>query len=212
MSSTTPSTASRRTLQRAAGALVVALLVVGSASYFIYPPARQAAARQADNLLEMLEARSPGVRETGELTKIKAERPQLADEPVPEERALGKVFGAPPPNGLADHLEPPTYSLIDGGGDTSVVPPALTIADFAPTGTSAGPVFGPPVAGNLILPPGGGGAIASPPVNPVVPTPETPAVPEPSTWSVLIAGFAMCAAAMRKRRWQALSGHQVPCA
>jgi hypothetical protein len=30
--------------------------------------------------------------------------------------------------------------------------------------------------------------------------PEVPAVPEPSTWAILIVGLAFCAGAMRRRR------------
>ncbi|TCJ32188.1 PEP-CTERM sorting domain-containing protein [Parafrankia sp. BMG5.11] len=67
------------------------------------------------------------------------------------------------------------------------------------------PLFG---GGGFIVPPSGGNA-AVPPQFPPPTTgnpgiqPDVPAVPEPSTWIILIVGFAICAGAMRRQRLHA---------
>ena len=148
----------------------------------------------------MLAERSPGARLEGALASLKHKR-----QAVLHERALPKVRGpypgyealAGPPPGppVAPPLELPLYTAV-AGAPIPLIPPI---------GNSGGP----PVLYNIPLPGGGGGGGAflapiaqSTPEVPTVPvTPVTQsAVPEPSTWTMMILGFGLIGRMLGRRR------------
>lgn len=201
----------------AAGAALVA--TAGAVSSFVFPEATEALTTQARDLASLLDARSPGEREVGELTKTKGDtRSQgkmvAADTPAPapEERALGKVF-QPRSSGTQTPVLSTQYdaSFVD---PMSGVPLSL-LGPLPELQSGSTPVLSPPLfgGGGFIVPPGGGNAAVPPQVpppatgNPGI-QPEVPAVPEPSTWIILIVGFAICAGAMRRQRLYAPGLHQ----
>lgn len=187
------------------------LVTVGIGGGLMMPEAAKSVARQAQDLAGLISARSPGERKVGELTKTKSaaagrqSSPNLVkDESPPQERALGKVFrpaagndqGVPIP-GL---LDSPLNDALTGIPTGLISGPLAFIPGNGFPGS--GSAFSPPGfgGGGLFLPPAGGTALAPPPESPSSPAaPELSAVPEPSTWIVLIVGFALCAASMRKR-------------
>ena len=148
----------------------------------------------------MLAERSPGERPEGALASLKHKR-----EAMLHQRALPKVRGpypayealaGPPPSPpIAPPPELPLYTAV-AGAPVLLIPPATP---------------GPPVLSNIPLPGGGGGGgggAFSPPVvqsTPQVPTvPVIPvtqaAVPEPSTWTTMILGFALIGRVFGRRR------------
>jgi hypothetical protein len=157
----------------------------------------------------MLGARSPGSRTVAELTKIKPEGPPTGapsgiPPESPEERALGKIFPPQPesagPPGTVPLILPLYESLAERPLALVFAPPAAGV------GTGGGSLPPPAPGGAILLPPGGLAPTAPPTVTaPPVVTPEVPAVPEPATWAILLVGFAMCGAALRRPRTSA--GH-----
>ncbi|NTZ42123.1 PEPxxWA-CTERM sorting domain-containing protein [Altererythrobacter sp. SALINAS58] len=163
----------------------------------------------------LLEARSPGERTTAELTKAKL-RDRGAAVPsksaqVPTERVLGKIFlpemGNQPAASSKELLSLPTLFL----------PPAeMPIADegtgqlisFFPSGPvfGGGGGFGPPSfiggggSGGGGSGGGGGGGGSGGGIPSIPPPDQIPAVPEPSTWVLMLIGAAMCGASMRRQR------------
>jgi hypothetical protein len=152
----------------------------------------------------MLDKRSPGERTSGALASLKHKR-----QAVVHERALAKVrrpgplanlVGTPliPPVTPPPALPTPLYNLV-AGGPPVLVPPAAIVPGGPPNGG------GPPIF-TAISPPGGGGGgvIVPPPVltsTPVVPeVPVTSAVPEPTTWAMMLVGLALIGRALRRRR------------
>ena len=154
----------------------------------------------------MIADRSPGERSQGSLATLKPKR-----QSAPHEHALAKVRGPVPPAS-------PFAALVSG----PPVPPIVTLPTapaplfnlvsglpvvVPPTAIAAG---GPPV----VTPPsnvipggpgggGGGGGVIVPPsvVTPLAPvTPVTPAVPEPTTWAMMLVGFALMGRAIRRGR------------
>jgi hypothetical protein len=163
----------------------------------------------AQHLLAMLDARSPGEREKGELTSTK---PAAAVADSPRQRALGKTFPPKPtpteqlakaivpsppapPDQIVPPVAPPTLA--------EVVAPAAPFA--APNLASVGPaIFGVGGIGGGGAPggaPGGGGSAPGGDTAVVTPTPPvTSAVPEPGTWLMMLVGFGMIGSAMPRRR------------
>jgi hypothetical protein len=153
--------------------------------------------------LSVLSKRSPGARSSAALNqtkKPKSAHPQRAQELAdvfPKERVLSNVRTRAPviPDGAEQYtnalLTTPVSSIGDG-----------TIADFgglpgggAPTGGFISP-FNPGGVGFL---PGGGGGGGGGGV-PITPgLPPIPAVPEPTTWLMVIAGLFAVGAALRAR-------------
>jgi hypothetical protein len=149
--------------------------------------------------MALLDARSPGVRTAGELTKTKHKRVLAERETAPKgvPKNLAEVLAAPiselgpldisPPSELATILPP--------SGDV-LVPPA------------GGGVIFPPPGGGVLVPPGGGdtppGGGDNPPGGGDQPpgggdTPP-PALPEPGTWMTMILGFGLIGWALRRSR------------
>jgi PEP-CTERM motif-containing protein len=158
------------------------------------------------SVADMLAGRSPGERAEGTLANLKHRKlAALHERALPKVRRpaaasplAGIVGAAPVPP--AEELPPPAaplYNVVAGGPGASIAAP--------PSGS--GPVVFPAIP----PPPGGGGGViipppaitppVTPPVTPpiVIPPPPAGAVPEPSTWAMMILGFAMIGRALRVR-------------
>lgn len=165
-----------------------------------------------DAVARILALRSPGERAEARLRQSKAAKKvppteKTVTEVPDEDRILGKIF---PPRTSENLVETPEELIASLGP-----PPVQFPTDglLVPAQTPAPPV---PVAG-FFVPDfigggggaggggsnggggGGGGSGGSPPDGTPV-TPPVAAVPEPETWALLIFGFALCGAAMRRRR------------
>jgi hypothetical protein len=154
-----------------------------------------------DTVASLLESRSPGERAEGALASLKHRRTAL------HQRALPKVR-RPPASPLAGIVGaapiPPVLPPVTPGPLYNVVGPPPPVALSPPVGPGGGsPGGGFP---GILLPGGGGGGIVipppaiTPPVTPVVPvTPVTPGIPEPSTWAMMLLGFAMIGSAVARK-------------
>lgn len=202
-----------RTMRMAAGGLAC-LVAIASAPLAVTTLGEHGVAlpglASAQQVMSLLDARSPGERTKGELSKTKVER--LAS---PRARALGKVFPPQPtpterlaqvivPNPPAPIVEaippvppavPPALGeVISPSGLIASAPLALGSALLG--GSFGGGLVGPPPGGG-----GGGGGITPPPTGTTPPPVDTvaPAVPEPGTWLMMLLGFGMIGSAMRGR-------------
>jgi hypothetical protein len=158
-----------------------------------------AGARLIRDSLELLGQRSPGQRQAGALIKSKGGPVEKLHAAEPSQRALGKIFASP-----ADNIE----DLLAGPHPPFLGEP-LMIGPPIPLELDLGDSIGPP---NTYMAPGPGTFISggpggeSPGIE--VPTPAA-AVPEPSTWALMLLGFGMCGYALRRRRQQELSAKEV---
>ncbi len=159
------------------------------------------ALQETGDALKSFIGRSPGERGSTDILKGKAERIGPVKEKVgvadkPEQRALGKVFDKPSES-ITDTAAPqPVVTFLpDDAGGFSVPPPGLG----SPIGRT-GPIFSAPIIGGIgggVIGGGGGGGGSSGP--PPSPPPVTSPVPEPSTWALLLLGFGLLGASMRRR-------------
>lgn len=168
-----------------------------------YNAAAARAVRPADPD-SLFDARSPGSRRYGMLINNKQPRTGFDVGPLAE-RVLTSVRrhpGAPVLPGDTPVVAP--YSGIDGGIDpTPLQPTGIALLDDAiPAGT--GGIFVPTeqAVGGVLPSPGGGSGGPGTGDTPsdgdtVVPL---PAVPEPTTWAMLVLGFFAIGATMR--RWR----------
>jgi len=170
--------------------------------------------------LDYLLTRSPGERDDTKLSPVKGKGASGKTTEAPEQRALGKIFDTPPGSDLSDP-EPTTFetamsTLPIGPLEEIATAPLGQPSDVGGTGNSPGaspsPLFLVPVANG-----GGGGGGGSaddedadtgdpetgedegdpaPPPSVEVPS----AVPEPSTWMLLVLGIGFVGAAMRRTR------------
>ena len=153
--------------------------------------AQAAAIQVGQSVASIFSGRSPGERARGTLTNLKHKRSVALHE-----RALPKIRPAPPVNQLASLVAPPPVA-------PAVVPPPVAPL-FTPV--TKGPAAGVPIAQSAPIifpamsPPPGGGFIVppltgqvTPPVTTTVtpPPPQAPAVPEPSSWMMMLVGFGM---------------------
>jgi hypothetical protein len=180
----------RHRILGAAAALAFALTSALGVASFTGTDLAGAAATRAQNLMELLDKRSPGQRTEGQLTKTKSHHRMLADRlPAPDVNApveLAQMI-APPPSGLVP---------VDVGA------PSPELSFLAPP-QPAGAIFFPPQGGT----PGGGGGPrggccgeGTPPGTPTTPTP--PAVPEPGTWMTMLFGFGLIGWVLRRQKLQ----------
>lgn len=157
------------------------------------------AVAQAENILGLLEGRSPGERTFALLTKKSPGTPGNRGEspPADVERGLGKVFPPQPESPELAFLIPPELLLPGPMSEPEFSGPIEPLDEITvPAGAGS---FAPP--GGIFLPPGGG-FVSAPPEEGGNPPPQStaPAVPEPSTWAMMLIGFGLCAAAMRSKR------------
>lgn len=150
---------------------------------------------------DILAGRSPGERLAGVLANLKHKRaPALHQRALPKIRRpvnpLGAIVAAPSaPLVVAPPAETPLYNVVNG----TPTPVPVVAATPAP-----GEV--PVVFPGFTPPPGGGGGFVTPPivqvppVTPPITPPTTPGVPEPSTWAMMLLGFAFIGQALRNRR------------
>ena len=159
--------------------------------------------QQTSDALNSFIGRSPGERGATDILKGKARRAGLDNEgtPVstnPAQRALGKIFDNPADNLIAASTpEPVVVSFPDGifGAPIASSSGAVAPVTGGSGGGGGGGIGGIGGGGGGIGGGGGGGgAIAGPaPVPPVI-----SAVPEPSTWALLIFGFGAIGASLRR--------------
>ena len=166
------------------------------------------------SMLDVLGLRSPGERSKGELADSKAHAHRLASyhrHPSPHQRALAKVrppqlIPLSPPS---DVTTAPVANALTSAPD--VGPPAV-VQQLAPVippviGTGPGGGFLPgggfPSGGGF--PPGGGNLPPPPPP----PPPPPSAVPEPSTWALMLLGFWGIGSSLRRRPKTLIPAHGV---
>lgn len=171
-------------------------------------PAVSAMAIKALSVMALLDLRSPGTRTAGQLTSSKPvqaralPRMRSVAPPAqgPQQRALGKIFppltAAIPGSDLVVPFPSPVafnFDDLPSAALGTAIPSALSSA--------AGPFGVTPGGGG-----GGGGGGASPeqPGAVIVDLPVT-AVPEPSTWFMMIVGFGLCGLLLRRSRSPASS-------
>lgn len=153
----------------------------------------------APDVESILDSRSPGQRRYGWLLNNKPDRLAFSAEDPPSERVLPATRRRPA--GGADVPSTPDSPLTTLDFMPDAVVPSSDIGDLAVPGAIGG--IGPgstPIIGGIPGPGGGGsGGSDNTPGNPVTPTPVT-AVPEPSSWAMLVLGFATLGTFMRRRK------------
>jgi hypothetical protein len=141
-----------------------------------------AAAVRAESLADLLSQRSPGERTAAQLTKTKRARALAKMHARPrsttaatEPSELAKIL-VPPPAEVSLNIAPPVPMA-------SLFMPPMELASSSPGGGSF--IVAPPEGGGGVSPPGGGPE--SFPNEPREPVPS--AVPEPSSWALMLLGF-----------------------
>lgn len=188
----------------AAGTVLAGAGLVTAVSSGMFSSSPATAARSPAYVADpesLLDARSPGDRRYGWLVNTKPARFAADDRESPTERVLSSVRHRPPvANVLGGPLpvDGPVTGIDATPEGAQVFPNPEGLSDpvqvtgfGAPLAASGGTVGGGgvlPASGGF-----GGGSTANPSV-------VVPGVPEASTWAMLILGFAMTGAAMRKRR------------
>jgi hypothetical protein len=155
-----------------------------------------------DTVASLFESRSPGERAEGALASLKHKRhPALHQRALPKVRRppasplAGIVGAAPIPPVLPPVTPGPLYNVVNGG---PAAPVALSPPPVGPGGFFPGLPL-PGGGGGIIVPPP---AIVTPPITPPVTPPvipSTPGVPEPSTWAMMLLGFAMIGSAVARK-------------
>lgn len=162
--------------------------------------ATQSTNRAAD-LISMFDARSPGSRRYGWLVQTKQPRTGF-DVGPPFERVLTTGRRRPSSPDIPSAV-PPIIPYIPVGDVFDNMPPVSIEPDLpntvGPVGFGSG--FGPtaPVVGGVLPGPGGGSNNGNTPGSGDTGVTPLPAVPEPATWAMFIAGFFGIGAAMRRR-------------
>lgn len=185
------------------GALL--LLLVGAA--LLPRDATHFASGQVQSVLAMLNLRSPGARAAGNLADSK---PRLASD-APNQRALGKTFAPPQQRALGKIFSP--QDVAARGAETPFAPPYQPdVLDSAniPVTPFLGPLGAPSGGGGAggggggggadSGGPGGGGGGGGPIGGELPPGSPVGAVPEPSTWLLMIVAFGLCGTMLRRRR------------
>jgi len=153
----------------------------------------------------LLNARSPGTRTEAELIKSKQRERRSGSPGGPlTERVRGKVFPpvtdvplvATPEEFLGQYFpadlgpELPDFGVGELGG---APPEYVGFKGTSGSGSSGGSGGG---GGGSSGGGSGGGSGGQPPLPPA----QIPAVPEPSTWALMLMGAAMCGAVMRRQK------------
>ena len=157
----------------------------------------------ANNLLDMLDQRSPGARTEGQLTKTKRQH-ALARMRGPAAHVQAPAAAPPlaPPELAAILMDVPQPLPVEIAAAPLLQvdlgpPPLLGRVIGSPGGSSIATPGGPGGGGGG--PPGGDTPQTIPTEQPHVPVIDTPAVPEPSTWASMLLGFAVIGWRVRRR-------------
>jgi hypothetical protein len=184
-----------------AGAIALLLLSATSVTLPVLSGDGGTVFAQTSDAIDRFMGRSPGERGETDLLKGKARKiaDRLLGRPAgdgePEQRALGKIFDTPPEeslNQLAPAPDPAPFAEPLPAAGTP-----LGSTGGVPGGTGGG--F-PGFPGGIVpvVPPGPPVTPIDPPTPP--PPPPVPAVPEPGTWALMLIGFGLCGAALRRRK------------
>ncbi|WP_246450666.1 PEPxxWA-CTERM sorting domain-containing protein [Sphingomonas rhizophila] len=174
-------------------AIAAGLMTVGTAPVAINILAKHGVdvpgASSVQSIMALLDQRSPGERTKGELTKTKRQYRVLSSASWPA---------------VAKTLPPAMPQAVEGSPFLPPeAPPEFQLASFAPGSISPPVTFGGGGGsggggGGGCCGSGGGGGGNTPTDNPG--TPPVPAVPEPSTWAMLLIGFGAIGSALRRQR------------
>jgi hypothetical protein len=156
--------------------------------------------RGAKSVAALFTQRSPGARPKGRLAKLKQlKHRRLAHRVLPLRHhvipPIAAVVAAPEtPFAIPNPVPPPLYTVMAGPPPVPVPP-----VPIAPGGGGGG---GPPIFSPIPLPGGGGGFVPPPIITTAVPPPTVTvtALPEPASWAMMLAGFAMMGAGLRRER------------
>lgn len=179
--------------------------------------AAENAAKETGAALNSFIGRSPGERGATDTLKGKAKRIAKREDNGPNERALGKIFDQPPSQrALGKVFDQPVDGTPEAAASQSIASLPDDISTFtgttpgAPTPVSGNPgIFVPASGGNFI---GGGSTsggtgggtgtgIGGASITPQVAQPPViGAVPEPSTWILLLLGFGAIGASLRRAK------------
>ena len=181
--------------------------------------AAENAAKETGAALNSFLGRSPGERGATDTLKGKAKRLAKRTNNGPKQRALGKIFDQPPSQrALGKVFDQPVDGTPKAASSPSLAALPDEILPFsgtvpgATTPVSGNPgIFVPASGGNFI---GGGGAGGGtgggtgtgtgtggvPITPPVIQPPVTSAVPEPSTWILLLFGFGAIGSSLRRSK------------
>lgn len=197
---------SKRTRNITAGAgAVAALLAVALVTPTAGPAfnaVEKSVAEKTKDFLSLIDKRSPGERTVAQLAKAKK---RVALSSVrPSQRALSQSRKPAMPQEFIAALMPPAQSLPEL--DLSQSPVLAALGSPTPAAFAVPPVFVPPVVGGGGGggggPPGGGGSPpgGGPPPGPpsAPPPPVMPAIPEPSTWLMMLFGFGTIGWVLRR--------------
>jgi PEP-CTERM motif len=202
---------SRATLLNRRSGAVAALVGLGAALSIAVAADQQLSKAVADSVQDgvkgvktvaaMLAERSPGQRPKGALAKLKQlKHKRLAAAPLGR-HILPPIAGIVQAPAVPLILPPPVapaplYNVVAGGPPVVIPPVPITTGGGGGGGGGGPPIFAP------IPPPGGGGVVIPPPIvtQVVPPPPVTSAVPEPASWAMMLAGFAMMAGMLRRQK------------
>ena len=182
-----------------AGHKLVAQLGIGNS----FAKTTDAAGRLVENGSNAVQAflgRSPGERGVTDLLKGKAKRALAKNDapigkPKPNQRALGKTFDDPLLSLVGPLTPAPSVDFLPV--DAAPATPSIPALALTVPGGSGGFT---PVGGGFIGGGGGGGGGGDGIVPPPPPPPPVAAVPEPSTWTLLLIGFAAVGASIRRSK------------
>lgn len=156
-----------------------------------------AVAGAAQSFADLINGRSPGARGEASLTTVKiklppaGERDMASPSDTPPNSGMRVIAAAPP---LSESV--PQFAPVEFAAQT----PGLTFPPIA-NAVASPPIGGlfPSPGGGSPVPPGGG--ILIPPGTNVPPPPTVPGViPEPETWAMMLLGFGLIGAGLRRRR------------
>ena len=156
-----------------------------------------------NTVLDVLGLRTPGRRSKGELADSKGRQPRQQLAFVPHQRALAKVrppkgsvherVVAPAPNGASIQSLAEAIASPPPGADIVAELPPGNLPNFGGGPIGSGPI-GPVFGGSPSI--GGGGGVG--PVTPPNNQPVISAVPEPSTWALMLMGFGVIGWSLRR--------------
>lgn len=159
-----------------------------------------AAVATAQSLSDVFNERSPGERTSAQLTKTKHARALAKTRPhvvVPPEQPHELARILMPPADVPLELAPPVPMA------SMILPPPVS-GFMAPGAVGGGTIVSPPGGGAIVGPPGGGGITPPGGGTEVIPNeprePVPSAVPEPSTWALMLLGFGLVGWRSRRTR------------